>query len=124
MALRKKKKAKNQESYNEIAFSSQLQDITKQPETNISKFSFHYFDSKVDEWKYYLQRFELEADICEISDRPELKKKLLLTWIGSDIYKITADNFDPRLLTQVSYDEIIIFLTSYFQPTLHFLSER
>lgn len=91
----------------------------------ISKFRFNEFKKENEEFRYYLQRFELEIFVAGLSGEASSKKiarrNLLLKSIGADIYRTVVDQFDPRSLFEVDYDEIVEFLQQYFAPNTSYL---
>lgn len=103
-------------------------DHTAALRAKVSKFKFTQFDKNIEEWRYYIQRFQLELAIQGLdgdeNNEQVARRNLLLKWIGPEIYRLVVDHFDPKAVTDVSYDDIITFLTSYFKPTTSYLAER
>jgi len=102
-------------------------DASQFPE-KVSKFKFPEFNKDSDDFRYYLQRFELEIYVAGLSgDQPHhltAHRNLLLKSVGPDVYKIVVDQFYPASLFNIDYDEVKKFLKQHFAPTTSYLAER
>jgi hypothetical protein len=96
--------------------------------TRVCKFKFTQFDAKTEEWRYYIQRFELELTLQNITgtdgESVAAKRNLLLKWVGPDLYRLVVDHFHPTALNVITYDQLITFLNGYYKPTTNYLAER
>lgn len=95
-----------------------------QSKPNVKTFKFSAFDPSTEEWRYYLQRFELELSLHGLSNNDEVKRNLLLKWIGTEPYRLVVDHFMPDSVINKTYTEIEQFLGDHYQTATHYLSER
>jgi hypothetical protein len=92
----------------------------------IASFKFETFTPNKDNWKYYLQRFELEMSLLQLNV-PALassRRDLLLRAVGSELYRIVSDHFDPLPVTEISYEELTSFLTTYNTKPVSYIIAR
>jgi len=64
------------------------------------------FDPSNEEWIYYIQRFELELSLHDILAQHNIKRNLLLKWIGPEPYRLVVDQFSPTFIIKIKYAEI------------------
>src|SRR5436190_5393277 len=88
-----------------------------------SRFMFDHFDPEEEEWEYYIQRFEIELSLHNITSK-EIAKTLLLSKIGAKPFKLLADHFRPALVNSQTYEDITKVLFSYYNDTFCTLGER
>lgn len=92
----------------------------------IANFKFEHFFHSKDNWKYYLQRFELEINLLQLNV-PHLssgRRDLLLRAIGSEQYRTVADHFNPIPVSIINYDELLSFLTSHNTKLVSYIFAR
>jgi hypothetical protein len=92
----------------------------------IANFRFDTFDPKREEWRYYFDRFSLEIELLQLgsAELASQRRNLLLRCLGPEIYRLVADHFDPETPTNVAYDDLVSFLTSYYTPASSYLQAR
>ena len=94
-------------------------------QVQVSKFKFNEFNKNNEDFRHYLQRFELEIYVSGLAgEEPEKLTahcNLLLKSIGADTYKIIVDQFDPTSIFDISYKEIVTFLSQHFASTSSYL---
>lgn len=89
-------------------------------------FRFGSFDPSTEQWDYYLQRFELELEMHSLmtDTTMEVRRNLLLSKIGSSIFKMLADHFKPDKVSTKTYDELINVLNRSYGKTIYIFAER
>lgn len=94
----------------------------------VSRFKFSQFDAKTEDWRYYMQRFELELSLQNLSGNSDAqkiaKRNLLLKSVGAELYRLVVDHFDPKDISQITFDDIKTFLNDFYRPTTSYLAER
>lgn len=90
----------------------------------VANFRFPEFSPESEEWRYYIQRFQLELSLQGLADQAEPKRNLLLKFIGAERYRLVSDHFDPTSVTDITYNDIVSFLNSFYRPTTNYLAER
>ena len=90
---------------------------------DLSKFAFAEFSPSKDDIRYYFRRFELELRVFNVTQDAD-KRDLLLRCIGSQLFKLVNDNFDPVSPDEKDYAEIKTFLEQYFKPATNIHAER
>lgn len=92
----------------------------------IATFKFETFVSGKDNWKYYLQRFELEMSLLQLNvpNLSEYRRDLLLRAIGSELYRIVSDHFDPTPVSMISYDQLTSFLSGHNTKPVSYIIAR
>eukprot|EP00731_Ephydatia_muelleri_P031413 Em0022g927a len=74
------------------------------------RFRFDRFDNNIEEWDYYIQRFENELAVHGLltgEDSADARKNLLLSKIGPEAFKIVVDYFCPDPVGTKSYQQLI-----------------
>lgn len=88
-----------------------------------SRFRLEPFSPEVEDWDYYIQRFELELRVHGIDDEAE-QRDLLLTRVGPAAFKVVVDYFRPAKVEGKSYDSIVEVLNGYYGKTYSAIGER
>lgn len=97
--------------------------MTTETKVDLSKFSFAEFSPAKDDIRYYFRRFELELRVFGITKDTD-KRDLLLRCIGSHLFKLVNDNFDPTPPDEKGYNDIKTFFEQYFKPSTNIHAER
>ena len=74
------------------------------------RFRFDRFDNNIEEWDYYIQRFENELAVHGLltgEDSADARKNLLLSKIGPEAFKVVVDYFCPDPVGTKSYQQLI-----------------
>ena len=90
-------------------------------EERIRSFKFERFYNESEEWKYYIQRFEMELSIFgwDSSEETEpIRRKLLLSKIGPEPFKIVVDHVHPEPISSITYINIKEVLTSFYEKNI------
>lgn len=92
----------------------------------IAAFKFQSFVPNKDNWKYYLQQFEMELGLLQLNV-PEYShycRDLLLRSVGSELFCAVAENFDPTPVSTITYEELTSFLTSHNTKPVSYIIAR
>jgi hypothetical protein len=92
----------------------------------VRRFHFDRYDSNIEEWPYYIRRFETELALYELrgDDTMQQRRNLLLSRIGPDAYKIVVDHFRPEEVETRDYDEVKQVLHRYYAKNICITAER
>lgn len=92
----------------------------------IANFKFESYNPAKDSWKFYIQRFELEINLLQLNT-PALQsfcRDLLLRSVGSDLYRIVLEHYDPTPVSSISYAELTSFLASHNTKPVSYIIAR
>lgn len=89
----------------------------------LSKF-VQAFNANTEAWKYYYQHFLLQIGVHGLQNNTNSQHTLFLKWIGAEHYKINFDNFDPKPILTVHFNDIIYFQTSFYKSKTSYQTER
>ena len=93
----------------------------------VRRFTFAEFNPRVDEWRYYIDRFELalqKYDLLEGEAAAPHRRNLLLTSVGAEAYRVVADHFRPEAANVQTYVDIKAALKAYYEQKICTLAER
>ena len=92
----------------------------------VRRFHFDRYDNNLEEWPYYIRRFETELALYELrgDDTMQQRRNLLLSRIGPDAYKIVVDHFRPAEVETRDYDEVKQVLHRYYSKNICITAER
>lgn len=94
----------------------------------VSRFQFDRFDQNVEEWTYYIQRFENELAIhgllAEDAAVMPHRRNLLLSRIGPEAFKVVVDHFRPVAVNTCTYHELKQVLQRFYQQNICIMAER
>ena len=92
----------------------------------IANFRFETFVPDKDNWKYYLERFELEMSLLQLNgdELVSYRRDLLLRSIGSELYRTVAEHFNPKSVSTLTYSELTTFLTSHNTKPVSYIIAR
>ena len=93
----------------------------------VQKFRFERFDSTVEDWEYYIQRFETELqlhNLLEGQDSAEARKNLLLAKVGPSAFKVLVDYFRPDAVSTKTYNVLKETLQRHFKKDTCIIAER
>ncbi|XP_073830440.1 uncharacterized protein [Musca autumnalis] len=106
-----------------VAMSERSQSAV--PTTNVNVISsFEPFDPKVESFKNYKERIEIHFQLKKIFADKEMCAKLLLQYIGSSNYALLTSLAAPKIITSLTYEEIIGLFESHFCPKKNILVEQ
>ncbi|KAF6202342.1 hypothetical protein GE061_004740 [Apolygus lucorum] len=89
----------------------------------LSKFKFDRFDQEIEEWSYYVKRFEIALSRQEIVEQQD-RAKILLSSIGPEPFRVVVDSFSPQDIETVDYDELKRVLMGYYGKETCVFAER
>lgn len=123
-----KKTGKDEEETSTSVKEKNVEDHAASLRERVAKFRFEEFRPTVEDFRYYLQRFEISISVNGLDGEESLaqtaKRNLILKCVGAENYRTIVDHFDPKSILEVKYDVIVEFLKTYFAPTMSYLSER
>ena len=94
----------------------------------VRRFQFDRFDQNVEEWTYYIQRFENELAIhgllAEDAAVMHHRRNLLLSRIGPEAFKVVVDHFRPVAVNTCTYHELKQVLQRFYQQNICIMAER
>uniref|UniRef100_A0A5S6QM96 RNA-directed DNA polymerase n=1 Tax=Trichuris muris TaxID=70415 RepID=A0A5S6QM96_TRIMR len=73
------------------------------------RFAFDQFDPSVEEWDFYVQRFECELEVFGLrcGTTTELaRRRLLLSKIGKEHFRLLVNHFKPQAVHEQTYDRL------------------
>ena len=92
------------------------------------RFRFDRFDNNVEEWEYYVQRFENELEVHGLlvgdGAATDARRNQLLSKIGPDAFKVLVDHHCPDPVRSKSYEELKNTLEKHYRKGVCFLAER
>ncbi|KAL5516393.1 hypothetical protein EMCRGX_G001699 [Ephydatia muelleri] len=91
------------------------------------RFRFDRFDNNIEEWDYYIQRFENELAVHGLrtgEDSADARKNLLLSKIGPEAFKVVVDYFCPDPVGTKSYQQLKETLEKHYLKGVCFFAER
>ena len=91
------------------------------------RFRFDRFDNNIEEWDYYIQRFENELAVHGLrtgEDSADARKNLLLSKIGPEAFKVVVDYFCPDPVGTQSYQQLKETLEKHYLKGVCFFAER
>ena len=93
----------------------------------VRRFQFTPFDARIEEWRYYIRRFERELSLNELlagaATEPH-RRDLLVSRVGPDAFKVLVDHFQPAEIEDQTYINIKAVLQGYYQANICVLAER
>ncbi len=92
----------------------------------VRRFQFDRFDPHVEEWTYYIRRFEAELTVFELrgDDTMEHRRNLLLSRVGPEAFRILVDHFRPAEVDAQTYDNLKQVLHSFYAKNICITAER
>lgn len=71
--------------------------LSKSEGERVANFKFKQFDPTNEQWKHYINTFNLEVTLLHSELPNEIKRNLLSRSVGAATYRLIADHFDPAL---------------------------
>ena len=93
----------------------------------VRRFQFDRFDQNVEEWTYYIQRFENDLALHGLlasDDVMPRRQNLLLSRIGPEAFKVVVDHFRPDAVNTRMYNELKQVLQRFYQKNICIMAER
>ena len=93
----------------------------------VQRFRFERFDVAVEEFDYYIQRFETELDLHNLLQgdaTADARRSLLLSRIGPDAFKVLVDHFRPDAVNMKTYVDLKRTLQTHFKKDTCVIAER
>ena len=93
----------------------------------VQRFRFERFDVAVEEFDYYIQRFETELDLHNLLQgdaTADARRSLLLSRIGPDAFKVLVDHFRPDAVNTKTYVVLKRTLQTHFKKDTCVIAER
>src|SRR5688572_8981410 len=90
------------------------------------RFRFDKFTPEIEEFDYYIQRFELELQRHGITgaEYDNAKRSLLLTSIGPEPFRVLVDRFRPTPVVDQTYNALKTTLEGYFRRQVCTMAKR
>ena len=88
----------------------------------MSIFNCQTFDGDKDHAESFLARFILHCKVHDVKD--EKKAALLLTSVASNVFERMQQDSSPKLLTDLSFEEVQQLLLKLYKPTQNFRTNR
>jgi hypothetical protein len=93
----------------------------------VRRFQFTPFDARIEEWRYFIRRFERELSLNELlagAATEPYRRYLLVSRVGPDTFKVLVDHFQPAEIEDQTYVNIKAVLQGYYQANICVLAER
>jgi len=81
---------------------------------SLHRFNFDKFDEETEEWKFYIQRFEIALARHDVPEDDALQGILLLSSVVPMVFRMLAERFYPKQVNTIGYTQLKECLGSFY----------